>query len=172
MKKITAETLMEFRFPSSPRISPDGTMTALLLKQPDMKANKYVSDIWVYDHETANTYQLTSKGNVADFTWMPCGSILFTLAGEKAEKGVSTNYYAISPKGGEAVKFCTLPVRSGMPVFLPGEEKRWLVSALTDLLTDEEAPTAGNETKARTEDYRIFEEVPFWSNGNGDVSKR
>lgn len=172
MKKITAETLMEFRFPGSPRISPDGTMTAMLVKQPDMKENKYISDIWVYDHQTKETVHLTAKGSVADFCWMPCGSILFTLAGEKSEKGVCTNYYKISPKGGEALKLCSLPVRSGMPVFLPGEEKTWLVSALTDLLTDEENPSCGNDTKARCGDYRIFEEVPFWSNGNGDVSKR
>ncbi|MBR0139444.1 MAG: hypothetical protein IJM17_04050, partial [Firmicutes bacterium] len=169
MKKINAETFLEFRYPSSPRISPDGKSVGLLLKQPVMDENRYKADIWTVPTDGSCPRRITARTNVADFAWLPCGKLLFTLAGEKSDKGVKTKYYAIDPKGGEAEEYCSLPLRSGMPVIL--EDGSWLVKAKTDLLTDDADPVPGNETESRDPAYRIFEEVPFWSNGNGDVSK-
>ena len=170
MKKIDAETFLAFRYPSNARISPDGDLVAMLLKQPVLDENRYLSDIWIAERKSGAVRRLTARRNVAAYCWMPCGDILFTLAGDKPEKGVATKYYKISPFGGEAEEFACLPIRGGMPVFL--EDGRWLVNAQTDLLTDDEDPAPGNETKPRDDSYRVFEEVPFWSNGNGDVSKR
>ncbi|MBQ1525446.1 MAG: S9 family peptidase, partial [Firmicutes bacterium] len=170
MKKIDAETFLAFRYPSNARISPDGDLVAMLLKQPVLDENRYLSDIWIAERKSGAVRRLTARRNVAAYCWMPCGNILFTLAGDKPEKGVATKYYKISPFGGEAEEFACLPIRGGMPVFL--EDGRWLVNAQTDLLTDDEDPAPGNETKPRDDSYRVFEEVPFWSNGNGDVSKR
>ncbi len=169
MKKITAETFLEFRFPGSPRLSPDGNTAALLLKQASLEDNCYLCDIWIVPRG-AKARQLTARGDVADYCWSPGGDIIFTRKEDHEPDKVFTNYYKISPAGGEAVLCCTLPVRGACPEFLP--DGSWLVKAQTDLLTDASQPEPGSTIRPRTSDYRIFEEVPFWSNGNGDVSRR
>ena len=52
MKHFTPETFLDYRFPSSPLISPDGKLTAFVLRQADLEKNSYPGDIWVLENET------------------------------------------------------------------------------------------------------------------------
>ena len=182
MKHFTPETFLDYRYPSSPLISPDGKLTAFVLREADLEKNSYPGDIWVAENETGAVRRLTAQGDALSFAWMPDGKIVFAAsrgkAVEKAKKdgAVLTQYFVIDPYGGEATPLCALPVSKGSaPRILP--DGRWLVSSKVDLNRPDFAAMDEKARKAALEEYenpryRLFEEVPWWSNGNGDVSRR
>ena len=182
MKHFTPETFLDYRFPSSPLISPDGKLTAFVLRQADLEKNSYPGDIWVLENETGTVRRLTAQGDGLEFAWTPDGKIVFAAARgkavEKAKKdgSVLTHYFVIDPGGGEATPLCTLPVSKGSaPRVLP--DGRWLVTAKVDLNRPDFASMDEKARKEALEEYehpryRVFEELPWWSNGQGDVSRR
>jgi dipeptidyl aminopeptidase/acylaminoacyl peptidase len=46
-RKITAEDLLRMRFPSEPRVAPDGSAVAFVLTEIDRAQNRYVSHLWL-----------------------------------------------------------------------------------------------------------------------------
>ena len=46
-RKITAEDLLRMRFPSEPRLAPDGSAVAFVLTEIDPEKNRYVSHLWL-----------------------------------------------------------------------------------------------------------------------------
>lgn len=181
MKNFTAETFIQYRFPSNPRISPDGKLTAFVLRQADLEKNSYPGDVWTLCNETGAVRRLTAQGDALDYTWTPDGQILFPAprgrAFEQAKKEgrLLTQYFVIDPQGGEAVELCTLPLQGGVPHIL--SDGRWLVVGKVDLNRPDFAAMDEKERKAALEEYdnpryRVFEELPWWGNGLGDVSRR
>ena len=181
MKNFTAETFVQYRFPSKPLISPDGRLTAFVLRQADLETNNYPGDIWVICNETGGVRRLTAQGDALDYTWTPDGQLLFAAprgrALEKAKKEgrLLTQYFIIDPQGGEATELCALPVQGGAPQIL--DDGRWLVTGQVDLNRPDFGAMEEKERGAALEEYqnpryRVFEEVPFWGNGRGDVSRR
>ena len=77
MKHFTAETFIQYRFPSNPRISPDGELTAFVLRQADLEKNSYPGDVWTVCNKTGAVRRLTAQGDALDYTWTPDGQILF-----------------------------------------------------------------------------------------------
>ncbi len=181
MKKITADTFTRYQFPSNPRISPDGKHTAFVVQWVDLEKNSYPGDIWVICNETGAVRRLTAQGDATSFAWTPDGQIVFPArrgkAYDKAQKEgrLLTPYYIIDPQGGEAVELCDLPIEGGAPHIL--EDGRWLVTGRVDLNRPDFASMPEGERKAALEEYespdfRVFEELPWWGNGQGDVSRR
>ncbi len=180
MKHITAETFLEYRFPSDVRISPDGSLCAFVLRKADLEKNSYPGDVWVLERATGQVRRLTAQGDALDFAFLPDGSIVFSAPrGREAEKAreqgrVLTQYFSISPYGGEALPLCTLPVSGSAPRVLP--DGRWLVCAKVDLNRPDFSAMDEEQRKTALREYenprfRVFEELPFWANGRGDVSR-
>ena len=181
MKKFTADTFTRYQFPSNPRISPDGKYTAFVVQWVDVEKNSYPGDIWVVCNETGSVRRLTAQGDAVSFAWTPDGKIVFPArrgkAYDKAKKEgrLLTPYYIIDPQGGEAVELCALPIEGGAPRIL--EDGRWLVTGKVDLNRPDFAAMPEGERKAalaeyENPNYRVFEELPWWANGQGDVSRR
>jgi len=154
MKKIAINDLLNFRFPSAPAFSPDGTMAAYVVQEPSLEENRYLGNIWLLDVQTGQNRQLTSGGDAKSFRWTEKGTILFPAA-RNPEKKDCTCFYEIDPKGGEAMLAFAVPVKGAS--LYPVDEDRYIVKA-----SFENAEPEDGYTEA---DCHVLEETPFWANG-------
>ena len=158
MKRIEIDTFLKFQFLSSPQFSPDGTKIAFTVSVPDLGSNGYLADLYLYDLETKSVSRITAGGDAKTWAWTPDNTLLFSAARTEAEKrdkenGI-THLYEISPSGGEAV------CRASVPAVITGihlrPDGRYLLTIRHD-----------NYKDTRKKSYEVFDELPFWGNGQG-----
>lgn len=158
MKRIEIDTFLKFQFLSSPQFSPDGTKIAFTVSVPDLGSNGYLADLYLYDLETKSVSRITAGGDAKTWAWTPDNTLLFSAARTEAEKrdkenGI-THLYKISPSGGEAVCRASVPaVITGIHLLPDG---RYLLTIRHD-----------NYKDTRKKSYEVFDELPFWGNGQG-----
>lgn len=158
MKRIEIDTFLKFQFLSSPQFSPGGTKIAFTVSRPDLRSNGYLSDLYLYDLETKSVSRITAGGDAKTWAWTPDNTLLFSAARTDAEKrdkenGI-THLYEISPSGGEAVCRASVPaVITGIHLLPDG---RYLLTIRHD-----------NYKDTRKKSYEVFDELPFWGNGQG-----
>ncbi len=181
MQNLKIDDLLSYRFLSGLEYSPTGERACFIVHQADLEANGYCSNLWIYDTREDRCFQLTAFDQEKGFIWLDDGEhILFAGARdpkikEKQEAGEDlTVFYQISIRGGEAREAFRLPfvVKSIKQL----DDNRFLFTAahnparpVLDTLPEEERD---RELQRRREeqDYRVLEEIPFWSNGEGFVS--
>jgi Tol biopolymer transport system component len=99
-KAPTVEQSISLRRPESPRISPDGSHVAYVVREANWKENAFEAQIWVAAAETGERFQLTrSKKSSREPRWSPDGKRLAFLSDRDGKNQV----YLISLKGGEAL---------------------------------------------------------------------
>ncbi len=158
MKRIEIDTFLKFQFLSSPQFSPGGTKIAFTVSRPDLGSNGYLSDLYLYDLKTKSVSRITAGGDAKTWAWTPDNTLLFSAARTDAEKrdkenGI-THLYEISPSGGEAVCRASVPaVITGIHLLPDG---RYLLTIRHD-----------NYKDTRKKSYEVFDELPFWGNGQG-----
>lgn len=158
MKRIEIDTFLKFQFLSSPQFSPDGTKIAFTVSVPDLGSNGYLADLYLYDLETKSVSRITAGGDAKTWAWTPDNTLLFSAARTEAEKrdkenGI-THLYEISPSGGEAACRASVPaVITGIHLLPDG---RYLLTIRHD-----------NYKDTRKKSYEVFDELPFWGNGQG-----
>lgn len=158
MKRIEIDTFLKFQFLSSPQFSPGGTKIAFTVSRPDLGSNGYLSDLYLYDLETKSVSRITAGGDAKTWAWTPDNTLLFSAARTDAEKrdkenGI-THLYEIAPSGGEAVCRASVPaVITGIHLLPDG---RYLLTIRHD-----------NYKDTRKKSYEVFDELPFWGNGQG-----
>ena len=158
MKKIEIDTFLKFQFLSNPQFSPDGTKIAFTVSVPDLGSNGYLADLYLYDLETKSVSRITAGSDAKTWAWTPDNTLLFSAARTDAEKrdkenGI-THLYEIAPSGGEAVCHASVPaVITGIHLLPDG---RYLLTIRHD-----------NYKDTRKKSYEVFDELPFWGNGQG-----
>ena len=178
MNKITVDSFLKFKFVSNPGFSPDGKYVAFVVNHACKASNGYKGNIHLLETETGKVRQLTNGGDAKAYCWTDNGTLLFAAprcpkVKEALAKGENvTAIYEISPEGGEAVHAFTLPVRTGGLTNI-GEGKYMLTSVydnrypnLEDKNEAEKAQALESYTKPA---YEVFEELPFWGNGQGVI---
>ncbi len=181
MKKIEIETLLEYKFLSSPTISPDGKHTAFVVCQADIKENTYPASIYLLDNDTKAVKKLTAKGSVSNLSWLSDTTLVFSsVRDEKIKEKVKsgeeiTCYYYIDITGGEAQLFEKTQLLSGKLTDI-GEGK-FVTTAIYDINRPNLEGKSDSERKEILKEYKergytVFEEVPFWGNGQGVVSRK
>ena len=158
MKRIEIDTFLKFQFLSSPQFSPDGTKIAFTVSVPDLGSNGYLADLYLYDLETKSVSRITAGGDAKTWAWTPDNTLLFSAARTDAEKrdkenGI-THLYEISPSGGEALCCAVVPATVTGIHLLP--DGRYLLTIRHD-----------NYKDTRKKSYEVFDELPFWGNGQG-----
>ncbi len=154
-KKIEVNSFLDFKFVSNPGFSPDGTMAAFVVQYADLKDNNYKGDLYILEIETKKVRRLTSMGDAKGYTWTPEGTLLFQTKRTKEDKESEDSiFYEIDPKGGEAVKAFSMPIKAGGIRFMND-----------DLIAVNATQNNGQPMKDRA--YEIIEESPFWFNGRG-----
>ncbi len=171
MKPIDIASLMEIRFVSAPAISPDGAHTAFVSSKQNRKENRYESWLYVMDNATGAVRQLTYAGREEGFAWEDGHTLLFPAERAEADKPgkleEKTVFYRLDIRGGEAQRAFELPLSADGIRPLGGG--KYLVAATVDL----NRPDKDQDETLREDygDYHVLEEVPFWANGKGFVSR-
>ncbi len=158
MKKIEIDTFLKFRFLSNPHFSPDGTKIAFTVSVPDRETNGYLSDLYLYDLGKKTVSRVTCSGDAKTWSWTAENTLIFTAARTaalKKEKENGTSFlYEISPSGGEAQCITSIPATVTGIRLLP--DGRYLLTIRHD-----------NYRDTRKKSYEVFDELPFWGNGQG-----
>ena len=149
-----------------------------IVKQANMEENRYRSDL--YRLVDGQPMALTASHDVGGYQLLSDGSVIFRGARqakdkERIAKGEPlTIYQRLAPGMGEAQEWLRLPYNVGQLVFVDDEHFFFTVSyddQFAGYLRTANGDTAkALQAKAADKPYRIFEEIPFWSNGRGDVS--
>ena len=77
MKRIEADSFLQFKFVSNPGFSPDGKYVAFVVQQASKATNGYKGDIHLLETETGKVRQLTSGGDGKSYCWTDNGTLLF-----------------------------------------------------------------------------------------------
>jgi dipeptidyl aminopeptidase/acylaminoacyl peptidase len=97
-KVLTPETFLELRNLQDPQFSPDGSRIAFVVSDP-LKGDKRTRHIWLYDHQSTATRQLTySEKSETSPRWSPDGKKLAFLS----NRGEQQQIYILNMSGGEA----------------------------------------------------------------------
>lgn len=181
MEKLQLEDFTKFKFLSGLKFSPSGSHAAFVVHRMDVEENKYLSNIWVLDTKTKKYFQLTSFNEERGFVWLDDDYILFAGSRnpkdkEKAESGEEfTKYYKINIHGGEATE--AFVISKKVTEILPVDDDTFLVIALYNVNKKdleglrEEEKKKELERRKEEKDYEVFDEIPFWANGEGVINK-
>ena len=160
--RVAFHDLLQYRFLSAPRFSPDGSRIAFLVHQADREGNRYLSDLWVYDLNAEACSPLTASGAEGAFCWDASGTALIfvsrrlpqPLEGTLGDKDAS-RVYRILVTGGEARFLAEVP--RAVNALWALDEDRLLLQTV-----DPDEPE-----RLEDADYHVFEQVPFCTNGKG-----
>ncbi len=100
-RRIAYQDLLNFASIGSPVASPDGRYAAYVKFTVDQKHNRENSNIWIYDHERDESYQLTSGDRDYNPRFSPDGKNLTFLSKRSEDSSKSAQLYLISLQGGE-----------------------------------------------------------------------
>ena len=128
--------------PSGLQLSPDGRFGAFVVTKPDGEENCYHSWLQVVDVENGTVRKLTSGKKEKSFAWEDGEHLFFVGNREKDRKGESLLCGTL-PKGTRKIR-----CQNGILYCLVHEHYY-----------------------GKEEDYEVFDEIPFWSNGVGIVNK-
>ncbi|MBR4193502.1 MAG: S9 family peptidase [Oscillospiraceae bacterium] len=180
MEPITQGDLLQYKFLSGVRFSPDGEHAAFVVANSNEEENDYERRLWLY--ENGGLRQLTDLGKEGSFLWLDDHRLIFPAVRSAKEKKRSeakepfTAYYVLDLEGGEALPFITLPFAVQSIRLL--DEGCFLVTAAVDkdapllYAASEEEKKTYRKQKDEDKDYEVFTELPFWSNGAGVVNGR
>ncbi|MBQ6857574.1 MAG: hypothetical protein IJO13_10790, partial [Lachnospiraceae bacterium] len=180
MKHIGINDFAYYNYPTCMSVSPDGKHGVIPVVNVNMEDNCYDSCLWVMDMESGEYKKLTNGKKERNFIWLDSETVLFVSNREKsyAEKIKNgedwTCFYKINVNGGEA-EFAFAVPRKVAKMKLAGDKLVMTVKYDYNkpnfaLMADDEkkeAMKAWNDEK----DYEVFDELPFWANGQGIVNK-
>ncbi len=159
MKKVLAEDLYQFRFVARPQWSKDGSKAVFTLFSADEKTNGYKADAWLY--QCGKLRRLTSGGDVRGAQWLDDSTLVFAAVRdpedkEAAKKGGLTVFYTLSLRGGEPEEYLRVPAKA-FDIKPLGKDKFAFLGAYDNY-------------KERDPGWEVFDELPFWKNGEGYTS--
>jgi len=162
VEKITIDNILEYKFLSELKYSPDGENLAFKVSQADKEMNDYRTYIWIYNFKEDNFYQLNYSKIDGKINWLNNEEIIFTSKRKHRDNGKllpKTEFYKISINGGEAIHIKT--IGKVVSDFKVENDENIIFTAMNDL-------KARNGKKLKEDkDYQVLEEIPFWSNGKG-----
>lgn len=180
MKKVKINDLGEFRFLGFPRFNPSGDKLVFSVARADLEENKYLSDLYLLEVESGEIKRLTTSETERDFKWLDGHQLLFTSRLSEKDKGRAkeedfTVIQRLDILGGEAEKWLEIPLKLE-DYFLLDDDRLlvWYKYNLHDQMffaLSEADRKKEISRRKEAHDYEVIEEIPFWSNGGGFVSK-
>lgn len=182
VEKLKLEDFSKYKFLSEINISPDALHTAFVLHKIDLKENRYLSNIYIYNNEDKKHMQLTSFNEERSFIWKDNETIVFTGIRNSKEKDRKkegehlTSFYDIKINGGEAKKIFEVPLNVNSFKYI--DEERLILTAQFDPGYRDTKDLGPNEKELYMEkikenkDYEVLDEIPYWANGAGFTNKK
>lgn len=135
-----------------------------ILRQADLSQDTYKSDL--YQLIDGRAVALTSTGNVSSFLLLD-DTILLRKSQKRVNKDM-TVFYKLTKGYGEAMEWLHLPYCVKDIEFI--DTNHFFFTAQQKLsVTKDNLPDSLIAVDASVR-YRIFDELPFWSNGRGDIN--
>lgn len=181
METLRLDDFTKYKFLSEIKHSPSGHLACFAVHEADWEKNGYRSYLWLCNLESGECFQLTGFGEERSFTWLNDEEILFSALRspkdqERQKKGEDfTVFYKIRVTGGEALEAFRIPQRVLQIEPLP--HGRFLLTCLyspdrPDLNSMDEAERSAElQRREEKKRYEVLEEIPYWSNGRGFVSR-
>lgn len=173
-KVIGIDDFVNYKFLSSIRFSDCGMRIAYLVSKVELKENRYKKAIYILDLETKKS-SIYSSYDVENFYGFHNGYLLFSTKREKDEKdeknAKKTFVYGLPVHGGEAVKMYEFPYPLDKLEFLNDNKAVALLYWEKDKIEAHEKDEA-EEARKEEKDYEVLEEIPFWVNGGGFISRK
>ncbi len=164
MEKITIKDLYKYSFLSEVNCAPNGKKLLFTHSAANEEYNDYSSRLYCLDVETGKGRPITAKGGEKSAIWLDDNNILFTSA--KANKDGKTKYFKMDMEGGEASEAFTIPVKVGSIKKLC--EDAFLITTTSKA---KEEPKPAEDRAKEGKDFLIFDEIPYWANGQGIRNK-
>lgn len=181
MKKIGIKDFIEYNYPTGITTAPDGKHGVFVVVNVNEADNCYDSCLWVMDMENGEYRKLTNARKERKFIWLDNETVLFAsnrekAYGEKIKNGEDwTCFYTINIYGGEAQFAFAVPY---IVTKITDAGDKFVMCVAYDymkpnfgLMDEEEKKEAMKAWKAE-KDYEVFDESPFWANGQGIVNKK
>ena len=176
MRNLCIDELKNYKFLSGIEYSKNGENACFVVHTADMEDNKYKSNLWFYNNNSGKIKQLTSSNNDKNYIWLDNGDILFqgsrnSKDKEKKEKGEEfTRFYKISINGGEAKEAFCIPLN--VTEIKEINDNTFAVTAIYNNYKKQFDHCENKEELLKEEkDYKILDEIPYWSNGEGFTNK-
>ena len=179
MEPIGIKDFLDYKYLSNVKYAPDGKRAAFVVSNCNETENSYESRLWLYD---GTFKQLTDLGKESRYIWEDANTILFPAVRSEDEKKRAekkeqfTSYYRLNLSGGEALHAFTLPFAATWIKKLPNGAYALLGSIDANesdyYLMDREEREKVEKRYADDKDYEVFDELPYWSNGEGIVNKK
>ena len=179
MEELKLEDFLSYRYLSQVRFAPGGERAAFVVSKSSPEENCYESRLYLWEQGAVR--QLTDLGKENRFVWEDETHLLFPAVRSKAETKRAqaeepfTSFYRLDIRGGEALPAFTAPFQAGRLWVLGGG--KYLATGSIDAscpdfyaMSQEERGKVLEQKKA-DRDYEVFDEIPFWSNGEGIVNK-
>ena len=150
-----------------------------VIRQASTNENTYHSDLYQLESD-GTPRQLTASKDVSSYYILSDGSLIFrSIRSDKDKESVRkgeplTVFQRLTPGIGEAMEWLRLPYSVGDIKFID-DNHFFFTASYDDQFAQMLAAADGDMEKAlkekeKNKPYRIFEEIPFWANGRGDVS--
>lgn len=174
-KPITSDHFKHFKMLS--RLKEQDGALYFIVKQANLEDNRYDSDL--YQYKEGRVTRLTSFGDIGTYECQ-AGGILFSALRSKKDKEAAaageplTVWHRLEPGMGEALEWKRLPYQVQETAFVDGEH--FFFTAVYNNQWEMLLKDCGGDLKKALEqkkenaDFRVFEEIPFWVNGGGDIS--
>ncbi len=182
MERIPVNDFANYHFLSGLAASPDGDHLCFVTHKANLDDNNYASNLWVYSVKTQRLLQLTSFNQEKGFIWLDDSEhILFSSIRDEKDKkhqmdgAEFTVFYRINILGGEAQEAFRIPFIVNQIKQLDHKRFLFLATYNRDTPPLEYIPKEDREEECKrrkeNEDYQVLEEIPYWSNGEGFVSR-
>lgn len=173
MKKIEVDEFCKISYVGGLSVSPDADKLCFIRSIANLEKNAYESNLWLYQPEEGFR-KLTASGTDKGAKWLDNHKILFRSGRKKADKVSKTFIYAIDVRGGEAELFLETCHEIGQYYII--DDAHWLVQlSFSPELFELQQAQDEKAIEKKIEDesgWETFDEIPFWSNGEGITNKK
>lgn len=147
------------RIPGAPYLRPDGRAAAVAVRNVDLSADDYTSQLWLVDTDGGQPpRQLTQGWRDAEPRWSPDGAWLAFVRAERAADGTvgKPQLWLLPAAGGEARRLTDHPLGAGGPVWSPDSTRLAYVARVP-----EEGRYGTNDVKPDKEPPRRITRLMF-----------
>lgn len=166
MNKVTYHDLYQFQFLSNIVFAPDGAHAVFTKSNASEQQNGYISELWLLDAADGSCKRLTSGGEERNAFWLDSKTVAFSANREPKPDKKTSVWYKIPIDGGEAEKF--LEIEEKISSIKPLGDGAYMAVASRNC---EGQPEKKPDQALEGRDLYVFDELPFWFNGQGVRNK-